>query len=182
MDTQNLRPHGAVGNLTRQRPRHEACRKCCSRFHKAIQELTRRWVRTQARARNRRRTIVVLIGEGRRRPVQGARPPRLRHLQDRSQPKPKLRRRWCGRQATLRPLPLVQWRTDLIFLQALLQSAGSLRTSEAVAPWLETATFLIPRLSQDLAGCKNTRVGTAALGCPASEARLTSSSTDPPSH
>ncbi len=76
---------------------------CCSRFHKAIQETNRRWIRTQARVRNQLRTTLVTIGEARRQPVQRARTLCLLHLQDRSRPKPnpKLRRRWCQRRATL---------------------------------------------------------------------------------
>ncbi len=132
---QKLRLHRVAGNLTRQRLRHKVRRKCCSRFHKAIQETNRRRIRAQARARNRLRTRLVLIEETRRRPVQRARTLRLRHLQDRSQPKPKLPRRWCQRRAMLPPLPSIQWRANLIFLQALLQAVGSLRTNEVAAPW-----------------------------------------------
>jgi hypothetical protein len=105
--TQSLRLHRAVGNLVRNRSCHRVCRTCCSRFHKAIQETNRRWIRTQARVRNQLRTTLVTIGEARRQPVQRARTLCLLHLQDRSRPKPnpKLRRRWCQRRATLLALP-----------------------------------------------------------------------------
>src|SRR3979411_2971760 len=130
MDPRKLRLHHAVRNLAWKRPCHKACRKCCARFRKAVQETTRRWIRMKARARNHLRMMLVAIEKPRRRPVQRARTLCLRHLQDRSEPKPKLRRRWCERKAMLPTLPPVQWRTNLIFLQDLLQAAGSLRTNE----------------------------------------------------
>ena len=174
MDTQNLRLHLVARNLARQRLRHKACRKCCSRFRKAIQETNRRRIRTQARARNHLWTMRVPIGERRRWPVRRARTLCLRHQQDRSQPKPKLRRRWCERRATLPPLPLVQWRTNLIFLQALLQATGSLRTNEVAVPWQGMATSSDSSVKVTIESREKTHVGTAALGCPASEARPTS--------
>src|SRR5258708_6143686 len=141
MDAQELRMHRVVGNLARRRLRHKACRTCCSCFRKAIQETNRRWIRTQARARNRLRTRLVEIAAARRWLVQRARTLCLRPLQDRSPPKPKVPRRGCERRATLPPRRAIQLRINRVFLRALLQANGSLRTSEAAAPWLEMGRF-----------------------------------------
>jgi len=147
--SQNLRSHRAVGILDAPTAESKACRHAVRDSAKAIQEATRRWIRTQ-------RVPESTADDGchdrkrRRRPVQGERPLASAPAKDRSQPKAKAEEGGAGGASDVSPAapsPRGANRSNILQAHAEISWLHA-RQNEIAELFAGRAPFMIPRMDR----------------------------------